>query len=97
MGIAHFYEPGLDESLKKLVNENFLHTISEIKDFLVMDTIFICVGTPSNTDDSINLSYLEQVFILISKYLRESRKYLTLIIKSTVVPSTTDTYLKNST
>ena len=29
LGIAHFYEPGLDESLKKLVDENFLHTISE--------------------------------------------------------------------
>ena len=79
-GIAPIKEPGLSELL-------FAHNVSFFgpEEFvqLKLDVIFICVGTPSNIDGSVDVS---QVFVTCDKY-REVAP--TIIIRSTVPAGTT--------
>lgn len=60
-------------------------TIDEVHN---SDYIFICVPTPMNKNGSQDVSYLEEVF----KYSKNKGIY---IIKSTVLPSTTDYFISN--
>ena len=64
-------------------------TVHSFEEVMECDYIFICVPTPMNIQDSnkIDLSIVENVFEKISKY--EIQKQI-FILKSTVVPGTTD-------
>lgn len=74
--------------LFKILNSS---TESNLKDF---DVIIIAVGTPT-LKGKIDLSQIESVAIMIGKMLKNSEKYVSLILKSTVLPGTTDTYFRN--
>lgn len=52
---------------------------------------FICVPTPSVPNGEIDLSYLESSVAGIGKSLRHKNEYHLLAVKSTVVPTTTET------
>jgi UDPglucose 6-dehydrogenase len=52
------------------------------------DLIFICVGTPSKQDGSIDLTQLRQASEDIARNLRG--EYPVIVVKSTVVPGTTE-------
>ena len=49
------------------------------------DCSFICVGTPSNEDGSINLTYIKSAAEEIGNALRTMKNH-TVVVKSTVVP-----------
>jgi UDPglucose 6-dehydrogenase len=53
-----------------------------------------CGGTPSNPDGSINLKFIEAVAHDIGKALHEKDSYHVVIIKSTVIPGTTQDIVK---
>ena len=53
------------------------------------DLTFICVGTPSNPDGSINLSYIEDAVKEIGNMLRKKKEYHVVVSRSTIVPGTT--------
>lgn len=48
----------------------------------------ICVGTPSQINGNIDLSYIYKVCLQIGEALKTKEKYHTVIIRSTVVPGT---------
>jgi UDPglucose 6-dehydrogenase len=54
------------------------------------DLTFICVGTPSEKDGSIDLNYIKSAASSIGRALRHKEKKHTVIVKSTVVPLTTE-------
>ncbi len=87
-GRSPIYEPGLDE----LLTRN-LHRISATTDTTQAirdtDATFICVGTPSNPDGSIDLRYIESASRDIGLVLREKEGWHTVVMKSTVVSGTT--------
>jgi len=87
-GRSPIYEPGLDELLAKN-----LHRISATTDTALAiretDATFICVGTPSNPDGSIDLRYIEAASQDIGLVLREKDAWHTVVMKSTVVSGTT--------
>lgn len=87
-GRSPIYEPGLDE----LLTRN-LHRISATTDTTQAirdtDATFICVGTPSNPDGSIDLQYIETASRDIGLVLREKDGWHTVVMKSTVVSGTT--------
>jgi UDPglucose 6-dehydrogenase len=56
------------------------------------DLCFVCVPTPYK--DGIDLSAIHDVSQKISKSLESKREYYTVVIKSTVVPGTTETVVK---
>lgn len=74
-----FYDPNIrdTESLDFVVNNSHI--------------LFICVSTPSKDDGSIDLSIINSVIDDIMNMLHSSSNKL-IIIKSTVVPGTTESY-----
>ncbi len=90
-GITPIHEKDLPELLKKVLERgNFRATLnlkSAVKD---SDITFICVGTPSREDGSINLQYVEDVSKGIGEAIKENGKYHIVVVKSTVIPGTTE-------
>lgn len=88
-----FHEPGLEEALNRHLNKKFF--IAESIDEAVneADIIFYCVGTPENNNGSSDLTYLLRA---IEDTLNNIKKdgFKTLVIKSTVPPSTTSEIIK---
>lgn len=81
-GIAPFYEPGLEDLIKKNINQGRLNFTTDIangvRDSLV---IFIAVGTPPRGDGSADLKYVEDVAREIASYIKN---YAVIVTKSTV-------------
>ncbi len=89
-GIAPFYEPGLEELLKKYSGKN-LRATTKYTELEESEIVFICVGTPSKQDGSADLSYVESACKSVSSILGE--KYRLIVIKSTVTPTATEKIL----
>lgn len=89
-GIAPIYEEGLSELLKKHACKRLSATNDY--DFAVMnsDVSFICVGTPSDSKGSIDLSIVKAASSSIGDSLRKKKGYHVVVVKSTVVPETTE-------
>jgi len=95
-GKAPFFEPNVKELLGKTLGNHFEAT-DNLKDaVLKSDTVFICVGTPSNPDGSVNLSFIKKVCQEIGQILKENKKFKTIIVKSTVPPLTTNGLVKQT-
>jgi len=83
-------ENHLDALIKKgVASKRLIGVYSEEKAVLSSDIYFICVGTPSNPDGSINLGYVKRVCLEIGKALREKEGFPVVVIRSTVAPGTT--------
>lgn len=89
-GVPPIYEEGLGEALQKTAGKNLSATTSIKEGCGGADIIFIAVGTPSRDDGSIDLRYIREAASQIGKYLRETKKYTVVCVKSTVVPETTE-------
>jgi UDPglucose 6-dehydrogenase len=90
-GKAPFYEVGLDDLIKEAVEKEMLSgSTDNIKTVHETDVTFICVGTPSGSDGSIDLSYIESVSKDIGTALKDKDKYHVVVAKSTIVPTTTE-------
>ena len=90
-GKAPFFEPKLDGLLKKAVKSGKLRaTKTRAEAVLDSDVTFICVGTPSTSDGSIDLGFIYAVAEEIGRGLRKKRGYHAVVVRSTVVPGTTN-------
>jgi len=90
-GKSPIYEPGLDELLKKGLKSKKLSGSTEIEQNIRnSDITFICVGTPSDKNGNIDLSYIKSASSSIGRALRDKNEKHTVIVKSTVVPLTTE-------
>ncbi|RLG21343.1 UDP-glucose 6-dehydrogenase [Candidatus Micrarchaeota archaeon] len=87
-GKTPIYEKRLDELLEKHLNKNFKVT-SDLSDAMAEEpeAIFIAVGTPSDSEGRLDLSYVKKAAIDIAKYLDF---YSVIVMKSTVLPGSTE-------
>ena len=86
-GISPFYEPDLEKTLKNGLKKGL--KISD--DFSLIkncDLLFVTVGTPQNTNGSIDLSIIKKAVSSIGKNLKGNKKQPIIFIKSTVIPGT---------
>jgi len=83
------YEKGLQELLNKYVGKN-LRATTDYNEIKNTEVTFICVGTPSNPDGSINLSIVKSASEYLGLALRDKQEYHVVVVKSTVVPETTE-------
>ncbi len=91
--ICPIYEPGLDELLKEMLNEKQIEFLDDISETIkISDVIFICVGTPTNTDGSPDLSQVEEV----SKAIAENLNGYKLIVEKSTVPVQTAQWIKRT-
>lgn len=93
-GICPIFEPGMEESLKKSRDNGLLKATLELGDAMKeSDVVFISVPTPC--DDS---GKMETMFIdAASKSIAQSFSgYRVIVVKSTVVPGTTESVVKRN-
>jgi len=89
-GRAPLYEPRLDSMLKKAVRKRLLTATNDISQATHTSSTFLTVGTPSRKDGSIDLTSVERATEELGKALREKQSYHLVIVKSTVIPGTTN-------
>ncbi len=93
-GKAPLHEPHLDRMLKSAVKKKFLDAANDISVAADTNATFLTVGTPSQQDGSIDLSYIKNATEDLGNALREKRGYHLVVVKSTVVPGTTNGVVK---
>ena len=86
-GEAPIYEEGLQEMMERNMERIEATTEYEIDE----DIIFICVGTPSKSDGSIELKYVEAAAKRIGETMKDGS---IVVVKSTVFPGTTQQVVK---
>ena len=94
-GKTPVFEKGLDELIKAVVADGKLKATVSAKEAIEnSDISLICVGTPSNLDGSINLEHLKRVCSEIGRALKVKNEFHVVVIRSTVLPGTTENVLK---
>ncbi len=93
-GKAPLHEPGLDTLLKRVVKKRLLETTSDISKAADANLTFLAVGTPSQNDGSIDLTQVEKATRELGNALHNTSRYHTVIVKSTVIPGTTNNTVK---
>lgn len=87
--VSPIYEEGLDELLSANIGKN-LRATSDLKNAVINSEVsLLAVGTPFD-GDRIDLKYIRQVAKEIGEALKEKDGYHVVVVKSTVVPGTTD-------
>jgi len=88
-GETPIYEHGLEALLRKHVG-NRLRATTDVRSAVhASEVTFIAVGTPFD-GERIDLKYVRTVAQQIGAALRDRRDYHVVVVKSTVVPGTTD-------
>jgi UDPglucose 6-dehydrogenase len=90
-----FFEPKINELLNEVLDVSLIVNSHLEQCIRESEIIFVCVGTPSNSDGSSNLSSLKNTCKDISKFLSELNddKFRIIVIKSTVPPQTIETQI----
>ncbi len=90
-GLSTIVEEGIAELVHEMYELKRLNATTDInKAVLETDVSLICVGTPSRSNGSIDLRYIERVSEQIGTALRGKRTHHTVVIRSTVMPGTID-------
>ncbi|MEM2891040.1 MAG: UDP-glucose/GDP-mannose dehydrogenase family protein [Thermoplasmata archaeon] len=91
-GRLPFHEPPLERELNKLVRLGKLTATAETAESVIdSQAVFICVQTPSLPSGRIDIAPLKSACKNIGRGLKTSEGYKVVVVKSTVVPGTTDT------
>lgn len=88
-GESPIFEEGLDKLLADCIRSKQLRAATDYREITDTNITLICVGTPSNPDGSIDLSYITDSAKDIGKMLGKKSEHHTVVIRSTVVPKTT--------
>jgi len=92
-GVPPIFEDGLERLLKKNLGKRFTASENLRAAVLGSELTLIAVGTPFD-GSRIDLSYVRQVAREIGEALRDKDGYHVVVVKSTVVPGTTDTVVR---
>jgi UDPglucose 6-dehydrogenase len=91
-GRSPAYEPGLDDLLFAHAGKRLTAT-SCYDDIGKSDVIFICVGTPSLPSGDADLTMIASASRSIGQALKGSKKFNVVVVKSTVPPGTTESFV----
>src|SRR5213593_2324073 len=93
-GISPVIEPGLSDLVADAVRHARLKaTVSSDEAVRQSDLAMICVGTPSGRSGRIDLTAIQRVGRNIGRALRGRAEIYTVVLRSTVLPGTTETLL----
>jgi UDPglucose 6-dehydrogenase/GDP-mannose 6-dehydrogenase len=88
-GESPIFENGLDALLQKHIGKNLRASTDAKGAILASDMTMIAVGTPFD-GERIDLKFIRACAITIGEAIKAKPSYHTVIVKSTVVPGTTD-------
>jgi UDPglucose 6-dehydrogenase len=96
-GVPPFFEYGLEEMLQKVVKKGYLKCVLDREEAVLSTGItMISVSTPSKPDGSIDLRFIGSSAREIGEALNKKDAYHLVVVKSTVVPGTTENMVKPS-
>ena len=93
-GRPPFHEPRLEPMLKTALRQKRLEVTTDVSRVDETVTTFITVGTPSNPDGSINISYVKNATHDLGSAISDKKTYHLVVVKSTVIPGTTTSTVK---
>jgi UDPglucose 6-dehydrogenase len=93
-GHSPIHEPQLDQMLRKAVKRKLLDATSDISRSIDTSTSFLTVGTPSQPDGSIDLTFVKKAIYELGTTLQKKQAYHLVVVKSTVIPGTTNNTVK---
>lgn len=86
-GVSTIVEEGIADLVANVVRTGRLSATTDVrKAVLETDISLICVGTPSRSNGSIDLSYVTRVCTQIGEALRDKGRFHTIVIRSTIMP-----------
>lgn len=88
-GKPDFFEPNIAKFLKNSLKKKTVSFSDNLEKVLNTDLTFVTVGTPSTPNGQINLKNLHNVVSQLSKILEKKKTRHLVVIKSTVIPTTT--------
>ena len=89
-GKSPIHEEGIKDLLQPAIDDGNLRACNTVSEVGKIDIILVCVGTPSNEDGSVNLSFVEDVVNNLIEHLTNLvDDYAVIALKSTVPPGTT--------
>ena len=89
-GRSPIVEPGLPDLLRRAVGAKSLRATTDPAEAVeATDLSLVCVGTPSRSNGSLDLTYLMRACQQIGEALRTKPTYHVVVIRSTVLPGTT--------
>ena len=89
-GKSPIVEPGLDNLIQSGRQAGLLSATTDLKKALLgSDVSLICVGTPSRSNGSLELKYLETISHEIGELLSKKDQNHCVVFRSTVLPGTT--------
>ena len=90
-GHSPVVEAGLDALIKRTVEAGtFSATVDVARAVADSDAALVCVGTPSRTNGSLDLTFVRRVTREIGAALAAKRGYFVFILRSTVLPGTVE-------
>jgi GDP-mannose 6-dehydrogenase len=89
-GVSPIVEPGLGDLLKDVVGRGQLRaTVSTREAIEQSDLALVCVGTPSHVTGQLDFTAVVRVAEAIGQALRGQSRAYTVVLRSTVLPGTT--------
>jgi UDPglucose 6-dehydrogenase len=88
-GVSPIFEVGLERLLKKNIGSTLFATTDLHSSVINSEVTFIAVGTPFNGVE-IDLTFIKEVSLQIGNALHKKPSYHLVVVKSTVIPGTTD-------
>lgn len=89
-GHSPLVEPDIDELIKEAVAEERLRAVQEAEDAILnTEMSFVCVGTPSKANGSLDLGYVRKVCEEIGSALKKKAEYHLVVVRSTMLPGST--------
>jgi GDP-mannose 6-dehydrogenase len=90
-GKSPVYEPDLSELIREVVSIGNLSVTNSVNTAVQETEIsFICIGTPINSDESLDLHDIQELCREIGKILKIIGHYHIVVIRSTVFPGSTE-------
>ncbi|MCK1667868.1 UDP-glucose/GDP-mannose dehydrogenase family protein [Bradyrhizobium sp. 153] len=88
-GLSPIVEPRLNESILACVRAGRLRATTDARAaVLSTDISFICVGTPSQENGSLEISFVSRVAEEIGKSIAKSTNFHSVVMRSTMLPGT---------
>jgi GDP-mannose 6-dehydrogenase len=93
-GVAPLLEPGLSERIETAVKGGRLRATHHADEAVQNSAVsFVCVGTPSRPNGSLDIGYCVKVAHEIGLAIRRKRAWHSVVFRSTILPGTMDTHI----
>ncbi len=95
-GKIPIYENGLNNLLLESKKNISFEVLNDTNEHILLNfgVILVAVGTPS-VNGKADLGQLKSVALMLGRLIKKSNKFISIILRSTVLPGTTDTFFKN--